>query len=397
MTDWTTPEDIAARVRRRWDDGSLLAAYALAGPCPVVEVLVRGPAAREIGADLAAVQAWHRRLVKSSRDGAGYQLTMREVGGRAIGRNTLPSRARVTTFDQAWRLLGVKAQVEAFDDVLTRTRAVLPELVDWVSRNPLRALAVTDEWPRILAAVTWLRDRGGQGLYVRQIEAEGVDTKFVARHRGTIAALLDVVVPAERVAAKYSRGDGFAERYGFAAPPRLLRMRIDEGFGGMPAEVTEVAMLPSEVARMRVSVGRVVVVENEVTYLAMPVPVEGVVVWGAGYAAGGLGRLPWVRDAEQVLYCGDLDTHGFAILSVMRGQVPQTQSLLMDEATLLAHRERWGREPSPTRGRLENLSEVEQALYQDLVEDVHAPSLRLEQERLDWRWVEGVLAAAGIE
>lgn len=173
-------------------------------------------------------------------------------------------------------------------------------------------------------------------------------------------------------------------------------MRIDEGFAGMPAELTEVAMLPSVAARMRVSVGRVVVVENEVTYLAMPVPFQGVVVWGAGYAAGGLGRLPWVRDAEQVVYCGDLDTHGFAILSLLRGQVPQSQSLLMDQATLLAHRKRWGRESSPTRGRLENLDEAEQALYQDLVEDLHAPSLRLEQERLDWRWVEGAVATAGI-
>jgi hypothetical protein len=397
VTGWTTTEDIAARVRRGWDDGSLLAAYALGEPCPVVDVPVRGPAAREIGADLAAVQAWQRRLVRGSREGAAYQLTMREVGGRAIGRNVMPSRARVATFDQAFRLLGVVAQVEAFDEMLARTRAVVPELVDWVSRNPLRALAVADVWPRILAAVTWLRDRGGRGLYVRQMEAEGVDTKFVARHRGTIAALLDLVVPAERVAVSYSRGDGFAERYGFAAPPRLLRMRFDEGFAGMPAELTEVAMLPSEAARLRVSVGRVVIVENEVTYLAMPVPLEGVVVWGGGYAAGGLGRLPWIRDAEQVVYCGDLDTHGFAILSLVRGQVPQTQSLLMDLPTLLAHRERWGSEPSPTRARLAILTAAEQSLYQDLVEDVHSPSLRLEQERLDWRWVEESLAVAGLE
>jgi hypothetical protein len=163
VTGWTTPEDIAARVRRRWDDGSLLDAYALEEPCPVVDVPVRGPAAREIGADLAAVQAWQRRLVRGSREGAAYQLTMREVGG-AIGRNVMPSRARVATFDQAWRLLGVVAQVEAFDEMLARTRTVVPELVDWVSRNPLRALAVADEWLRILAAVTWLRDRGGRGL-----------------------------------------------------------------------------------------------------------------------------------------------------------------------------------------------------------------------------------------
>lgn len=396
MRSWTTPEDIAARVRRRWDDGSLLAAYALGEDCPSVDLPVHGPAAGEIGADLARVQAWQRRLIRGSHDGAAYRLIMREVGGRSIGRNSVPARAEVTTFAQAWRLLGVSGEVARFDEVLAQTRALAPELADWVSRNALRALALDAQWPRILAAVLWLRYRGGRGLYLRQIEAEGVDTKFVAQHRGTIAALLDLVVAPERIASRYSRGEGFADRYGFASPPRLLRLRFGPGFAGMPSEVSEVAVLPKEAARLRVSVGQVVVVENQVTYLAMPVPPEGVLVWGAGYAAGALGRLSWVREARGVYYCGDLDTHGFAILSLLRGQVPQTRSLLMDRETLLAHRERWGQEPSPTRGRLTDLTRAEMALYQDLVEDVYAPALRLEQERLDWRWVERALVDAGL-
>lgn len=396
MTSWTTPEDIAARVRRRWNDGSLLTAYALGEQCPVVELPVRGPAAGEIGADLARVQAWQRRLVRGSHGGAAYRLIMRDVGGRSIGRNSLPARAEVTTFGQAWRLLGVSDDVARLDEMLAQTRALAPALADWVSRNSLRALAVDAEWPRVLAAVRWLMDRGGRGLYLRQIEAEGVDTKFVAQHRGTIAALLDLVVAPERISAHHSRGEGFAERYGFASPPRLLRMRTGQEFAGMPAELTEIAVLPHEAARLRVSVSQVVVVENQVTYLSMPVPAEGVVIWGAGYAAGGLGRLPWVRDAPEVTYSGDLDTHGFAILSMLRGQVPQTRSLLMDRETLVAHRERWGQEPSPTRARLTDLTKVEMALYQDLVEDVYAPSLRLEQERLDWGWVERALAVAGL-
>jgi hypothetical protein len=88
-----------------------------------------------------------------------------------------------------------------------------------------------------------------------------------------------------------------------------------------------------------------------------------------------------------VTYAGDLDTHGFAILNTLRASVPQTRSLLMDRETLLAHRDRWGFESSPTRARLDYLTRTEQALYTDLVEDVYAPSLRLEQERLDWEWV----------
>jgi hypothetical protein len=63
----------------------------------------------------------------------------------------------------------------------------------------------------------------------------------------------------------------------------------------------------------------------------------------------------------------------------------------MDRATLLAHRDRWGQESSPTRARLDHLTEAEQTLYQELVEDVYAPSLRLEQERLDWTWVQAAI------
>jgi hypothetical protein len=83
------------------------------------------------------------------------------------------------------------------------------------------------------------------------------------------------------------------------------------------------------------------------------------VTWGAGYYAGRLGRVPWIRDAPQVTYAGDLDTHGFAILNTLRASVPQTRSLLMDRETLLAHRDRWGFESSPTRARLDYLPRTE--------------------------------------
>jgi hypothetical protein len=208
----------------------------------------------------------------------------------------------------------------------------------------------------------------------------------VARHRAVIAALLDVVMP-EQVAGDSSRGDGFAERYGFAAPPRLVRLRFDREFAGLPPAVGEAAFRLAELGRIRVAVQEVLVVENEVTYLAMDVPPEGVVIWGAGYYAGRLGAVSWVRGAPRVTYSGDLDTHGFAILNTLRAGVPQTRSLLMDRETLLAHRDRWVTESSPTRARLDHLTAAEQTLYADLVEDVYAPAVRLEQERLDWGWV----------
>jgi hypothetical protein len=50
----------------------------------------------------------------------------------------------------------------------------------------------------------------------------------------------------------------------------------------------------------------------------------------------------WLRECE-VLYWGDIDTHGFRILDQLRAVHPHVESVLMDEETLLAHRDAWGR------------------------------------------------------
>lgn len=94
-----------------------------------------------------------------------------------------------------------------------------------------------------------------------------------------------------------------------------------------------------------------VVVENEVTYLALPPVTGAVAVWGKGYSLVGLRSQEWLT-TRRVLYSGDIDTHGFAILDRLRASVPHVESMLMDRPTLIAHRDRWGREPSQSRAAL---------------------------------------------
>ena len=397
---WTTAADIRAKVLRRWTDGGLTTAYLLGEPCPVIEVPIRGPAAREIGSDLAGVRQWRAALERASGGGAAVELEFKAVGGRAVGRNELPARARVSSFDQAWRLLGVGREVAALDAIAAATRAWVADggarsgsefdlappdaVLAWVARTGLRLIPLVDDWDRILATARWLDRHAGRRRYLRQIDIPGVDTKFIERHRAVLAGLLDVILPEARIDDRHSRGAGFCARYGFAEPESLIRVRCVDEFAGLPPGVSEVAWRAEELSGITVSVDHVVIVENLVTYLALPVPQQGVVIWGSGYAVGRLGRIPWIQQARRVSYAGDLDTHGFAILSMLRGQVTHVESLLMDRDTLFIHRERWGQEPAPTRARLDHLTEDEQSLYQDLVEDVYASSLRLEQERLAW-------------
>lgn len=373
---WTTPADLRTKVGRHWSDGSLLGALAAHEPFPELDLPLRGPAAGEIGDDVAAVQRWVAELESGSAGGRRYELEYGTVGGRHFGRNRVPMRARLTSYDQAWQLLRVSAEVSAYRRVLDLS-AGSPSVRAWAAAHPLRALEVADEWEQLLAAHAWLDGARGSGRFLREITAPGVDTKFVERHRSVLAQLLG----ADRSAL------GFVSSLGLGAKPESVRLRFDEGFLGLPPTLSEATFRVAELAAACVSVAQAIVVENEITYLTLPIPTEGVVIWGRGFEVGRLGAIPWLRDAE-LHYWGDLDTHGFAILNQLRSVLPQTRSFLMDRATLLQHRERWVREPSPTAARLERLTSSEAELFSELVSDALGEAVRLEQERIDWAWVQ---------
>ena len=65
---------------------------------------------------------------------------------------------------------------------------------------------------------------------------------------------------------------------------------------------------------------------------------DAIVFFGAGFDVLRLGRVPWLRERD-VVYWGDIDTHGFVILDRLRGQLPNVRSTLMDLDTLTAHAE----------------------------------------------------------
>ncbi|GAA2529170.1 Wadjet anti-phage system protein JetD domain-containing protein [Rarobacter incanus] len=376
MSDrWTSPGDVAARVRRRWADGTLLRALARGDALDPIEVPLRGPRASEIGDDVAAVRAWIAAVEAGGRAGRRYDLVWGQIGGRNFGRNRVPTRAVVGSFDQAWDLLGEGAAIERFEAVLRVSRPH-PAVFEWVVQHPLRALDVADEFRDIVAAYVWLDAHRGSARYLREISAPGVDTKFAERHRRVLAQMLGVSGAA----------DGFIAELGLAARPGLVRMRVGAGVPGWPLGLSEAAVRTAELAQVPLAPARALIVENEVTYLSVPVPDDGVVLWGRGFDVAQAGSLPWLSGIE-VRYWGDLDTAGFGILSRLRARVPHAESVLMDRATLLEHRARWVREPAPSRADLPWLTAAERALYSDLVSDRFGPAVRLEQELIGWQWV----------
>ena len=114
-------------------------------------------------------------------------------------------------------------------------------------------------------------------------------------------------------------------------------------------------------------------------------------IFGAGYGFEVLACAQWLHQRE-VYYWGDIDTHGFAILDQLRAQLPHVKSLLMDQATLLAHAEQWGIEPQPTLRDLPRLTEDARALFDELRDNRLRVGMRLEQERISFGWLQQALA-----
>nr|WP_221935062.1 Wadjet anti-phage system protein JetD domain-containing protein [Catenovulum sediminis] len=66
--------------------------------------------------------------------------------------------------------------------------------------------------------------------------------------------------------------------------------------------------------------------------MAFPPVNNAICIFGLGYGVQLLKEVNWLNQVA-IYYWGDIDTHGFAILSQLRGYFPKVKSMLMDEAT----------------------------------------------------------------
>jgi hypothetical protein len=379
---WTRPAEVRARLGKKWQSGLLLAAFAVGRSWEPLSVALRGPAAGDIPVRLAEVQQWAAEWARSA---AGpVRVEYKQVGGRQVGANLIPCRAWIDGYDQAWDLLGVRAEVRTFSSLADATAASCPKLIPWLARRPMQVLKLADQWHKLLATIRWIDERQSPGMYLRQVDVPGVDTKFIERHTGVLAELLDLQLDPDRVDAGAA---DFAGRYRFRRKPDYVRFRCP-GWSGL----SELSVRTEELRVPPPGVGRVYVVENEITYLAFPLPAAAMVVFGGGYGVDVLAPLGWLAGLDLV-YWGDIDTHGFAILNRLRRRFGHARSMLMDRATLLAHRSQWVTESRPALGRLDLLEEAEADLYRDLVDGAFGQSVRLEQERISFAAVEQALQA----
>lgn len=383
--NWTLPSDLRDRVRKWWEKGFLLSCLAGAEPFFPRRLPLKGPTSAEIVQHFDEVRDWIAQLTTSA---GHYRIVWRSINHRILGQNDLPSEIWIDTLEDALAMIGRKQQADRFAAMLTVTGERRPELMRWLGKRPLRALTLTDDWPRLLDIVDWVCCNPRPGIYLRQVDIAGVHTKFIENHWVTLAELLDLALPAEAVEAAFSGRAGFCRRYGFCDKPVRIRFRILDSEMAPFATGTDqdITVTAQTFAGLDLPAKRIFITENEINFLAFPAAERSLVVFGAGYGFDMLSRARWLND-RLLYYWGDLDTHGFAILDQLRAHFPRVRSFLMDKETLMSHRPFWGVEPRPESRELPRLTPEESDLYDDLRFNRLGKQLRLEQERIGFRWV----------
>jgi hypothetical protein len=417
---WTSLAALRAVSLAAWNRGHLLRELLEpSGAYPRRRPLKR-PTAAELRSDYAAARAWAGELFAAA---GNFSLETADVGRTTIGSNLLPAAAVFATVEDELAFAGKTRDAARFRDLADGLTELDPLLRRWAAKRPLQLLGLGGAALTAAQVALWLRGNPAPGIYVRQLSLLGVHTKFIENHRRTIdelAAVLqagpsaeaeraDAEPPApddlpEASAAEPQTPDGpetpeaglgtaaartpaarFAERHGFLHPPELVRFRVLDPNMPLLGSARDLTVTAEAFSTLQLPVETVVVTENLVNFLALPDRPRTLALFGAGYGFSALRDAAWLQERE-VLYWGDLDTHGFQILDQLRSVHPHVASTLMDEETLSAHRDFWGREPTPSRAVLTRLNAAETALYEALGNDTHGPAVRLEQELIRWDW-----------
>lgn len=399
---WSNKKSLLMQLQKLWDSGVLLKEDQWQSDFFPKRLRFTAPGSKALSNDFDAVRGWVSEIQKLH----GFRVVYKTVRHPVIGKNRVPEQVWIDSIDTAISLLNKQTQATVFSNLLEQTKIHTPELTQWLKKYPIKALQLAGCWSKILDFIRWRQHNPAPGIYLRQVSLAGIDSKFIEQHRAVLAPLLDIALAEEQINNKKTGIKQFEARYGFRSKPEKIRFRLLDSrlqllpslLPSLPPEAdNDISITADDFQQLGKNTGfisqikHVFITENEINFLSFPGQQNSLVIFGSGYGFEALAKAQWLSQIK-IFYWGDIDSHGFAILNQLRYRFPLVQSLLMDEATLLKHREFWGHETKSENKELHQLTDSEQKFYQALVGNQYAQNLRMEQERVDYKYLLHVLS-----
>jgi hypothetical protein len=384
------PDEVLDQVRTRynnnWRDWLVL-------PPGKLSFSLSPPSAHAIAHDSVAVRTWLRIWRAWADDHPVAHL-------RTVSRRTLIGNQQIYTHMDLFSvesLASLDTQLAERWHTAKQRYAVLAEFAVPQDRLKPYLTQITDldnyDFDLLIRVARWFTENPRSGLTMRQVPVLGMHTKWLARHRTLVLSLLHLRT--ERSTLLNEPDDDSLDAHdldilGLRPLPNnvdiiLIDPKDQRSLGGL----RHVRAPLEEIAELPLYPRHVLIIENKQSALPVPNWPGVVVVHSLGNYLDALAAVPWIADAK-TWYWGDLDHAGFTLLSRARARLPGITSVLMDRDTLsryvaFAVKDTTGRidPPDPT------LTTAERETLEALATEGHR--LRLEQERIPWRYVVRVL------
>ena len=345
----------------------------------------------KVNDDLLTRQKELQLLINKSKNktGSGYKLDLETVNSRKNGEQTEVSRIYFENESDYLSFINEKKSYKLFDTAISKIKnsnlLSTEKFVEW-AKSHLTDLCAEPEsnhfWTDVCLCADWLNKNQDSNLYIREIPLP-VHTKFIEQNKKIIKSLT------EKADSEYE----FEATFGLKIKPDFVRFRSLSDNIILPfseSMLNECQILLDDFSKLDESflhkIKNIFIVENEMVYLTFPRYKDSICIWGQGYKVNILNEIEWFKSKE-VYYFGDLDEHGFDILSTYRRCYPQIQSFCMDNKILEEYRQFLVNGKKLENERIpENLNETEKECFM-ILRIVTSEKNRLEQERISVAYI----------
>lgn len=316
-------------------------------------------------------------LISCSKEkkGYGYTIEYQTVKTKRHGIQDIPTSISFQSEFDYLKYINKEKDTAKFKKDITNILSSFRELKDWIYKYPIKV--IENDWKSLLKICNYFKEVPQPHLYIRELPIQ-VHTKFIENNKGIIRELLDIII-AEHINVDEKQ---FESRFNLKYDETLVRFRIlDEAisqqlFGG----IDDISIPISEFQNIALPIHTVYIVENKMNMLTFPAQSNGIVVFGKGFGVDIMKNVEWLK-TKKIYYWGDLDAHGFQILSEIRTHFEQVESFMMDRHTFdLFYEGDKGTETNVEKDLC--LTSEESEMFKYLKEN----NLRLEQEKIPFEY-----------
>lgn len=383
-----SPKQIHQKTLKLWESGRILQASLEKETLFPWHIHFRKPNAQQQLDEFKKIRDWIANLKAHSNESgaASYGIEYKTNNHRQLGVQQLPIRIVFEDQEDCLRYISKLGEFTALQKSYQQSCTKYPALHDWIISKPRLFMKYQKTWDKLISVCDYFIAHPHPDCYLRELEITSLDSKFIEKNTAILTELLDLLLPAESIDQTVTglKQHGFERRYGLKYDEPVIRLRLLDKTLQPSPELSDLSLPLSQLCNWKINCWRVFITENKINGLSFPAVQDSFVIFGLGYGVDSLTEISWLSNCE-IYYWGDIDTHGFSILSRLRRHFPKVHALMMDEQTLTQHQALCIEEPPNARcqNQLQYLNKAEQKLYQTL----QTSHQRLEQERIPISYV----------